>query len=371
MKVGILGGGQLAQMLVLAGIPLGYRFVALDPDPNAPAGRVAPLIKAEYDDPDALDQLADQVDVVTYDFENVPAHVARRLAGHVEVHPPGNALAAAQDRLPEKRLFGTLGIDTAAYRPVDSREELEGAVARLGLPALLKTRRLGYDGKGQFLLRRRRDIDRAWEHLRGRPAILEGFVEFEREVSLLCVRSTRDEVAFYPLVENRHRGGILRVSRAPYRAPVLQRQAEAHGGALLAELDYVGVLAIEFFLRDGVLIANEMAPRVHNSGHWTIEGAQTSQFENHLRAVTGLPLGDAASAGASAMVNCIGGEPALADVAAIAGAHVHSYGKSPRRGRKLGHITLAASDPETLERRLPALLELIEDSADAPGDRTG
>ncbi len=371
MKIGILGGGQLAQMLVLAGIPLGYRFVALDPNPEAPAARVAPLINAEYDDPDALDRLADQVDVVSYDFENVPADVARRLAGHVEVHPPGQALAAAQDRLPEKRLFGGLGIDTAPYRAVDSRADLEHGVAELGLPALLKTRRLGYDGKGQFLLRRTDDVGQAWQHLRGQPAILEGFVEFEREVSLLCVRSTRDQVAFYPLVENRHRGGILRVSRAPCANAALQRKAEAHGRALLAELDYVGVLAIEFFLRDGVLIANEMAPRVHNSGHWTIEGAQTSQFENHLRAITGLPLGGTAAVGASAMVNCLGGEPALADLAAIPGAHVHSYGKSPRYGRKVGHVTLTASSPATLERRLPALLELIEASTDAPGERAG
>ncbi len=215
MRIGILGGGQLAQMLVLAGIPLGYRFLVLDPNPDAPAGHVAPLITAQYDDSRALDRLAAQVDIVTYDFENVPAGVARHLGEQVGVYPPGQALAAAQDRLAEKRLFGELGTATAPYRPVDTLEDLRRATAELGFPALLKTRRLGYDGKGQFLLREPADVGRAWEELAGRQLILEGFIEFEREVSLLCVRSTRDEVRFYPLVENRHRGGILRLSRAP------------------------------------------------------------------------------------------------------------------------------------------------------------
>jgi 5-(carboxyamino)imidazole ribonucleotide synthase len=369
MKIGILGAGQLAQMLALAGLPLGLRFVFLDPDAQAPAGLVGSLITASYDSAAALDQLAEQVELITYDFENVPVTSANHLAQRVPVHPIPEALAAGQDRLAEKRLFHQLGIPTAPFAAIHSAAELTRALAEIGLPAILKTRRFGYDGKGQFRLREPADVDLAWAHLRGRPLLLEGWVEFEREVSLLAARSAAGETAFYPLVHNVHHEGILHVSRAPYEDAVLQAQAEDYGQRLLDALDYRGVLAVEFFVHQGQLIANELAPRVHNSGHWTLEGASTSQFENHLRGILGLPLGSTAVNGFSAMVNCIGQEPALADVAAIPLAHMHSYGKQARAGRKLGHVTVVAPTSEQLEQQLAQLIPLVPVKLAKPGAR--
>ncbi|MDY6942349.1 MAG: 5-(carboxyamino)imidazole ribonucleotide synthase [Pseudomonadota bacterium] len=365
MKIGILGGGQLAQMLALAGFPLGQRCVALDPKADAPAGQLVPLIVADYDDRAALDQLAAQVDVVTFDFENVPVESARYLSTRLPCFPPHLALEKSQDRLAEKSLFTDLDIPTAPYFPVDTREDLTEGVAALGLPALLKTRRFGYDGKGQFLLREAADLDRAWTELGGQALLLEGFVQFERELSIIAVRGRDGQTAFYPLSENQHSGGILRVSRAPYRAPELETQAQSYMDRLLNVLDYVGVLALECFVCKDGLLANEFAPRVHNSGHWTIEGARTSQFENHLRAIAGLPLGDPSARGDSVMFNCIGKEPPLAQVAAVPGAHIHRYGKAARPGRKLGHITLTGQDPAELREREAQLAALIPtDSAD-------
>lgn len=324
--MGVIGGGQLGRMLGLAGIPLGLRFRFLDPSPDAPAREVGALDVGAYDDRDRLERLGEHAAVVTYEFENVPVEAAERLAETVPVWPPPAALAVAQDRLEEKRLFRRLGIETAA---------IDDDVTRF--PALLKTRRLGYDGKGQ-------------ERVETRPVpgtgsagsaahVLEEIVPFERELSILAVRGTTGETVFYPLVENVHEDGILRVSRAPAR-PELQQDAERIATLLLDELGYVGVLAVELFEVEGRLLANELAPRVHNSGHWTIEGAETSQFENHLRAILGLPLGSTAARGEAAMVNLIGTMPAAAEVLAVTGAHLHDYGKEPRPGRKLGHVTI-------------------------------
>jgi 5-(carboxyamino)imidazole ribonucleotide synthase len=328
--VGVIGGGQLGRMLALAGIPLGLSFRFLDPSADAPAGEVGELLVGAYDDPELLDRLADGAAAVTYEFENVPVEAARQ----VGAVPGAAALEAAQDRLVEKQLFRRLGIPTA---PIDD-EVTE-------FPALLKTRRLGYDGKGQRLVETRPGA--------GPGHVLEGLVPFERELSLLAVRGRDGETRFYPLIENVHANGILRTSRAPaVDAP--QAQAEEYATRLLDELGYVGVLALELFDTGGKLVANELAPRVHNTGHWTIEGAETSQFENHLRAVLGLPLGPTESR-ASWMVNLIGSVPPPEDVLRIPSAHLHLYGKAPRLGRKLGHITLVEPSGES-ENELLALL---------------
>ncbi|MFO1371584.1 MAG: 5-(carboxyamino)imidazole ribonucleotide synthase [Candidatus Competibacteraceae bacterium] len=358
-KVAIIGGGQLARMLALAGYPLGLQFRVLDPAVDACAGQVASLSNGDYDDPVKLAQLAEWAEVVTFDFENVPAVAAQSLQRQIAVYPPAGALAIAQDRLCEKTLFWELDIPTPPFATVSSLDELQSAALRVELPAVLKTRRLGYDGKGQWLLRTPDDFAPAWQASGGVPLILEGFVPFEQEVSVLAVRSCTGETAFYPLVENQHRDGILRLSRAPYPAPTLEEEGRDYATRLLERLRYVGVLAIEFFVRDGRLIANEIAPRVHNSGHWTIEGAKTSQFENHLRAILGLPLGSTAAVGHAAMVNCIGGLPERAAVLAVPGAHLHAYGKAPRPGRKVGHITLQAQDLETVRAGLERVLPLV------------
>ena len=355
--IGILGGGQLGRMLALAGHPLGHSFVVLSPSADAPAAVAAEMIVAGYDDAEALAELAARCDVVTYEFENVPNAAVEALEGKVPVRPAPKALVVASDRLNEKTLFTELEIPTVPFMPVDSAADLEKAVRYCGLPAVLKTRRLGYDGKGQRVLRRSADVEGAFTGLGGVPQILEGFCDFRRELSIVSVRGLDGQTAFYPLVENRHEGGILRFTRAPAPdvEPELQARAEGYATKLLEALDYVGVLSLELF-DDGVdLRANEIAPRVHNSGHWTIEGAETSQFENHLRAVVGAPLGSCRARGQSAMINLIGEAPEPLAIQAVPGAHLHLYGKSPRPGRKLGHVTVTADDSSTLDVRVERL----------------
>jgi 5-(carboxyamino)imidazole ribonucleotide synthase len=389
--IGILGAGQLGRMLALAGYPLGLRFRFLDPAPDAPAGQLAEHIAADYADETALERFAAGLTAVTYEFENVPVAVARQLERHAPVYPPPAALGAAQDRLVEKSLFQSLGIATPPFTPVDSLADLQAATERIGLPAVLKTRRLGYDGKGQRVLRQQPDIAPAWDALAGSPLILEGFVPFRRELSIVSVRGRDGQMAFYPLVENYHRDGILRLSLAPAPGltPTLQAEAERIATRAMEALGYVGVLAIELFQIEGLgtrdlglewtqreqapnpkpqapnLIVNEMAPRVHNSGHWTIEGAETSQFENHLRAVLGMPLGSTDARGWSAMVNLVGALPDAAAVLAVPGAHLHLYAKEPRPDRKVGHITLRADDRPTLEERLATLIQNAPPSREA------
>jgi 5-(carboxyamino)imidazole ribonucleotide synthase len=357
VTIGILGGGQLGYMLALAGYPLDFHFRFLDPSPQAPVGRIAPRVTAEYSDFDALEKFAHGLALVTYEFENVPVEAARFLEKLVPVYPPPQALETAQDRRREKSLFQKLGIPTTEFAVVDSPENLHRAVHELGLPAILKTCQLGYDGKGQWVLRTAEDVERAKKELPAAPLMLEKFVNFSRELSILAVRARSGETAFYPLVENHHRGGILRLSLAP--APrltrSLQHEAESAARRVLEALDYVGVLAIELFECDGRLLANEMAPRVHNSGHWSIEGAVTSQFENHLRAVEELPLGDTGTLGHSAMLNLIGELPEPALLLALPDAHLHVYGKALRPGRKVGHVTLRADSAEQLAKRLRQL----------------
>jgi 5-(carboxyamino)imidazole ribonucleotide synthase len=357
VTIGILGGGQLGYMLALAGYPLGVHFRFLDPSPEAPVGRIAQRVTADYTDHAALEKFSNGLELVTYEFENVPVEAAKFLGERVPVYPPPAALEAAQDRLAEKTLFRSLGISTTDFAPITKPEEFEAAVNQLGLPAVLKTSRMGYDGKGQWTLRTAEDVAKAKAELPRVDLILERFVPFRRELSVLAVRSRSGETAFYPLVENHHRGGILRLSLAPAPGlePPVQRAAEDIARRMLESLKYVGVLAIEFFEHEGRLLANEMAPRVHNSGHWTIEGAVTSQFENHLRAVLGLPLGSTGAAGHCAMLNLIGDLPEPSEVLAVADAHLHLYGKVSRPGRKLGHVTLRAASPERLALRLSEL----------------
>jgi 5-(carboxyamino)imidazole ribonucleotide synthase len=356
MNIGIIGAGQLGRMLALAGYPLGLRFVFLDQSDDAPGAQVGRIVRGAFDDPASLQRLAAEVDVITFDVENVPVDAVRAIAATKPFLPPPNALGASQDRLDEKTLFRELRIPTPPFAAVDSRSDLEHAVARIGLPGVLKTRRLGYDGRGQYALRSRDDIAIAWEQLGSVPLIYEGFIDFSREVSIIGVRSTRGEIRSYPLAANIHSAGILRHSIAPYRNTALQRQAETYLRRLLRQFDYAGVLTIEFFVRGGKLIANEMAPRVHNSGHWTIEGAQTSQFENHLRAILGLPLGGTEAIGHAAMLNFIGTMPPLESVLKIPGVHYHSYGKEPRANRKLGHATLTAGSATARDQALQRLL---------------
>ena len=356
--VGILGGGQLARMLALSGVPLGLRFQVLDPSADACAGHVAPLLVGGYGDRGALDDFAGRVDVATFDFENVPANAAQHLAASVDVLPNPAALAAAQDRLAEKTLFRRLGIPVPAFEDVASREGLDAAIASVGVPCILKTRRLGYDGKGQFRIREASDADAAWQALGAQAQqvglILEAFVPFERELSVVAVRGRNGEFRTWPLTWNWHADGVLSASLAPAPAvgPALAEAAFAHARRLAEELDYVGVFALELFCRGGELLANEMAPRVHNSGHWTIEGAQASQFENHLRAVLGLPLGATDAIGHACMLNWIGEMPDPAPVLREAGGHWHDYGKQARPGRKVGHATVRADTPEALAAAL-------------------
>jgi len=358
MKIGMLGGGQLARMLALAGHPLGISCIVLDPAEDACAQGVAHQVVGGYADAGALDQLAAQADVITYEFENPPAESVARLARHRPVYPSAAALAVARDRLQEKTLFRELGIGTPDFAAIDSLADLQAAAARIGLPSILKTRTLGYDGKGQFVLCENTDLADVWEQGRGVPCILEGFVDFHREISALAVRGRDGAVAFYPVTENTHAGGILRLS-VPRDQDPRQAQAEAYTRLLLENLDYVGVLALELFDTGDGLLANEMAPRVHNSGHWTLDGAVTSQFENHMRAVAGLPLGSCALRDpAVAMVNFIGDLPAAADVLQIKGAHLHAYGKAGRPGRKVGHATICGAGPDAIAPGLAKLQAL-------------
>ena len=362
--LGVLGGGQLARMLAIAAAPLGIKTLVVDGAHDACAGQVAPLVVAEWTDYVALEAFAGQVDAVTFDFENVPAETAHRLAERVAVHPSPQALAVAQDRLAEKTLFRECGLPTPEFMAVDTREDLSRALTTIGTPAILKTRRLGYDGKGQFRLKAADDAGAAWAALGEQAAtlglILEAFVPFERELSVIAARGRDGDFRTWPLTQNWHVDGVLSMSLAP--APAineLQERATALAKTLAERLDYVGVFALELFVKDGKLLGNEMAPRVHNSGHWTIEGAHTSQFENHVRAVLGLPLGDTGARGVSTMFNWIGDLPDVAPVLRAIDGHWHDYGKQARSGRKVGHATLCAPDAKELAARLTELADAL------------
>ncbi len=360
MKVAILGGGQLARMLAMSAHRLGIEPIVVDPKPDAPATRVAHHVLASLDDPAGWQQVA-HCDVATAELDHAPPSALDWLSEHMAVRPGPDAFRLAGDRLREKRLFNELGIETAPFWPVDSEEDLVRGLREIGLPAVLKTRQEGYDGKGQRILRKAADARRAWREVGGVPAVLEGFVPFARELSILAVRSARGELRFWSPVENHHEDGILRSSR-PVEIDVedpIQVAGRRAVAALATALDYVGVLTVEFFEVEGRLVANEMACRVHNSGHWTEEGAETSQFENHLRAITGLRLGGTRTLGPTAMLNLIGARPHRDALLSVPGGRLHLYGKSPAPGRKLGHLTLCADD----EERLQHAIHLARDAA--------
>jgi len=356
MTVGIVGAGQLGRMLALAGYPLGLDFLFLDPAAAAPAGQVAPLLHGPFTDPRKLRELAARSEVLTFDWENISVEALRALKSRTRIAPPIPALAAAQDRVSEKRLFEQLQIPTTRWRAVGSPSQLARALREIGLPAVLKTRRMGYDGKGQAVIRTTQQAQAAWRELGAVPLLYEELVPFDAEVSVIGARSVRGEIAVYPLNGNVHSQGILRLTRAPWGTPGLQRMAATFLRRVLQRFRYAGILTIEFFVRAGRLIANEMAPRVHNSGHWTIEGAETSQFENHLRAILGLPLGSTRALGYSAMVNLIGEMPPRVALLAQRGLHLHDYAKEPRPGRKLGHCTFVASSAAARDRWARRLL---------------
>lgn len=360
MVIGVLGGGQLGRMLALAGIPLGLSFRFFDPATECPAAVLGPHTCAAWDDHTALNQFASQVDVVTFEFENVPTATVEFLSARVPVRPGVAALRHGQDRIAEKDFFVKHGLSVHPYRAAASLAEFERAFAEIGGPCVAKTRRMGYDGKGQAVIRTASEIAPAWQALAGQPLLVEAFVAFESEASIIGVRGLNGEIRTYPMARNVHRGGILRVSTAPADnvGEELAKAAHEHVCAVLNALDYVGVLAIEFFLSNGKLLANEMAPRVHNSGHWTIEGSNVSQFENHVRAVAGLPLGDTSMrAGPCVMVNIIGQRPDAAALLAVPGLHLHDYAKSAKAGRKIGHATLMPVPREW--EKIPAVASIL------------
>ena len=349
--IGILGAGQLGRMLALAGYPLGHRFRFFDPASDAPASLLADHLAFDYADTAALEQFVKDLDVVTYEFENVPAEAVRYLEKFVSVYPPPMALEKAQDRFVEKSFFCDLGIPTPIFTTDLSKAN------DIGFPAMLKTRCMGYDGKGQTIVRSEAEL----ENKQSSEMILEEFIRFDRELSIIAVRNKSGEMKFYPLIENHHRDGVLRLSLVTGNISVeLQEQAEEYATQAMSALNYVGVLTIEFFEKDGRLLANEMAPRVHNSGHWTIEGAVTSQFENQVRAVTDAPLGSASPLGACAMVNLVGNVPDVEFILKIEGAHLHLYDKAPRPKRKLGHITFVEKDVETLHEKLNEIRKVYD-----------
>jgi 5-(carboxyamino)imidazole ribonucleotide synthase len=364
MKVGILGGGQLARMIALAGYPLGVDFIILDPSEEAGAVGLGEHLQGQYNDEALLAELAEKADVVTYEFENVPSEVAAFLEDHTKVYPAPNALAIAQDRLHEKGFLQDLNIPVAHYAPVNCLSDLETAMESIGFPAILKSRTMGYDGKGQVVLKSAEQLADAWKSMQGVASIVEGFVDFQREVSIIAARSPKGEVVFYPLSENTHSKGILRVSECCVD-DALQKQAESYVVRLLDALGYVGVIALELFDVDGELVANEFAPRVHNSGHWTIEGAETSQFENHLRAILDLPLGSTEALGHTGMVNFIGGVPLSEQVLEIENSHLHLYAKDSRKGRKVAHATVRCDTADHYSQSLKSLVDLAESTDDS------
>ena len=368
MRIGIIGAGQLGQMLGLAARGLGHKCFFLDPSGKPPASIVGPVIQAPFDDRVALAVLADKCDVLTYEFENVPVEALADIEDLVPVYPPLAALKHAQDRLDEKLLFDSLDIPLLACHAINSVEDLESAAKEIGLPLVVKTRRMGYDGKGQYIVRNDGNIAAAWQELGEGALIAEQWVDFDYEVSAIGVRNVDGAIATYCLTRNEHADGILRVSRAPVESDHLSELAGQHMQRLLEHLDYVGTLALELFVVGEELFANEFAPRVHNSGHWTIEGAETSQFTNHLLAITNETPGPTGNIGHAGMVNLIGHIPDAARDLHF--GHLHDYGKDSRPGRKLGHITVVAETAAERDRLLTLVSDTVTDSTSGSGTGT-
>lgn len=350
MRLGILGGGQLARMLALAGHPLGIETVCLDPNENCSAKNVTTVFHADFAFNEKLHHYFEGVDCITYETENLPLSFVKDMANRYELLPSLEILEITQDRLYEKEFLSRIKIPTATFASINSLEELHIWTRNLKSTAVLKTRKGGYDGKGQvILLPHLNNLSESWQAMATTPLIIEEFIPYEYELSLISVRNRRGDIRFYPLTLNRHREGILRVSEAPYENLMLQRTAEQYAMTILEKLNYIGVMTVEFFCLGNQLLVNEIAPRVHNSGHWTIEGAVTSQFENHLRAILDWPLGSTESIGYTQMINLIGKEPNDKErLLKIPGLHYHTYVKEPSVNRKLGHITINATSSEQL-----------------------
>ena len=353
MKIGVLGAGQLGRMLALAGLPLEMSFSFYDTS-GAPSVGLGEVIVDKGGSGSELDKFLQQVDVVTYEFEHLPLELTKAIESKKPLHPSSESIRVCQNRIKEKALFKELGIPTAEYRIATNAKELESAAEELGCPVVAKSVTEGYDGKGQAVLRDSAEAEAAWTAINHDSLIVESFVNFSRELSIIAARSTSGEVAFYPLAENSHHEGILRysIAPAPKVSEPIQRQAQEYIKALLNELNHVGILTLELFETADGLLANEMAPRVHNSGHWSIEGAASSQFENHLRAITGLPLGDTQANKPTCMINIIAEKGDKESILKLPYAHLHLYGKSERKGRKLGHVTVQADSYEELVWRV-------------------
>lgn len=364
MVIGILGAGQLARMLALAGKPLGLKFIFLDPAPIACATDIGQHLIGDYTDKTLLTQLAEQADIITYEFENVPVDIINFLSQTTPVYPPAKALLIGQDRITEKTFLQDLGIATTLFAAVSNLDELQQAMPTIGYPAILKTRRFGYDGKGQVTLHSEQDLAEAWLAVKNVACVVEGFIPFDREISIIASRNVSGEIVYYPLSENTHHKGILRLAKNTQNDP-LQTQAEGIVNIILVALDYVGTITVELFVVGNTIIANEFAPRVHNSGHWTIEGSETSQFENHLRAILDLPLGTTESLGYAAMQNFIGNVPAIEKLLLLSPVHLHVYDKVARKGRKLAHATVRTESLEKLTDVIATLTELAKLSDDS------
>ncbi len=358
MKIGFLGGGQLARMMALAGYPLGLQFRCIDANPESPAGDLMEHIVAPLTDKTALQRFAEDLDLATIESENIPVSTLEQLTDlGLAINPGSKALSISQDRLFEKTLFQKLGIPTAAFSDIASEADLDQQVKARGGAFILKTRRDGYDGKGQYRIKSPADVSAAWKILGGRDLILEQWLSFDAECSLIAVRDAKGNLKFYPLIHNVHREGILFTSEpwSNFSKLNLQTKAEDYAKRILSELDYIGVLTIEFFVMKEELVANEIAPRVHNSGHWTIEAAMTSQFENHLRAIMGWPLGSTDLRENFAMINVISQMPPAKELTAIDGLHLHDYRKKAAPKRKLGHVTILKPSKEKLDFALKFL----------------
>ncbi|AIT09288.1 phosphoribosylaminoimidazole carboxylase [Candidatus Francisella endociliophora] len=359
MKIGIIGAGQLARMLSIAGTPLGFEFHCLGKAGDCAQEVVKTVTDIDLEKVNDVVNWAKQFDVITFENENISDELIKTINHEVNVYPSAKAIAISQDRLLEKSFMQDHGIATAKFVNIDSLEKLEEAVKKHGLPAIVKTRRFGYDGKGQFVIKTQDDITKAWDTLKNAPdeLIYEAFVNFDYEVSQICTADIKGNIAFYPLATNIHKQGIIVESEAPFENQTLTEKAQQIAKKLIKEFEYVGTLAIEFFVKGDDLIVNEIAPRVHNSGHWTIDGSVTSQFENHVRAIAGLILGDTTSQ-KTIMLNCIGGMPSTKDLSALDRIKIHNYNKEPRKGRKIGHLNLNLND-ETDEYQLLQAKKLI------------
>ena len=361
MKIGVLGAGQLGRMLALSAYPLGHkmRFLALsEEDPSSLLGKTF----IHNNNPEVIKKFSEESDVVTYESENTELKIVNEITSTTEVYPGEMSLRLTQHRGLEKKLLNKLNIPCAPFELVNNVSELTQAVTKIGLPAILKTTKDGYDGKGQFLLRSESQINDAWEAMSGAESILEGFINFKRELSLIAVRGANGDLKYYPLVENSHHEGILRLTVAPAQevSDSLQKKAENYMQALITEINHVGVLTLELFDSDDDLIVNEIAPRVHNSGHWTIEGAQTSQFENHIRAITNSPLGETSVKNRfNAMINIIGKLGPTKKVLETSNAHLHLYDKKERENRKLGHITITSDSYQDLQKSIKNLSDFL------------